>query len=72
MRTGITIAIAAALILAAGLVMGMVVSGKTVAATETTSTVRSYDLHFGQRPESGYCPGQFGRVPGPEVLLEPC
>jgi hypothetical protein len=72
MRIAITVAIAAALILARGLVKGMVVPGKTVPATETTSTVRSYDLDFGQVPESGYCPGRFGRVPGLEVLLEPC
>ena len=71
MRIVITVAIAAALVLASGLVKGMVVPGKTVLATETTSTVRSYDLDFGQVPESGYSPGQFGRVPGLEVLLEP-
>ena len=51
MRTGITITIAAALILAAGLVMGMVVSGKTVAASDSTSKSRRYDRHFGQLPE---------------------
>ena len=73
MRIAITVATAAAMIFASSFVTGVVVPSRTVTDTKATNRpIPNYRLHFGQGQDGSYCPGQFGREPQPELLIEPC